>query len=169
MHFQKALNAGTEKTGTLYNLLASCEMQLGDYQSALNHYNLGLQSEGNSAELTQEMEFNQIAAYEKLYDWESAKAKIEEYIAKYPDDEAAKKEAEFFADKIKIRGSGDYSLPSIFSIKFFLGQMRGQRCHLPGILPPKVLRIYGSAGSFRHRRKNRFLKFQSFVRAESVQ
>lgn len=93
--FQKALNAGTEKTGTLYNLLASCEMQLGDYQSALNHYNLGLQSEGNSAELTQEMEFNQIAAYEKLYDWESAKAKIEEYIAKYPDDEAAKKEAEF--------------------------------------------------------------------------
>ena len=71
------------------------EMQLGDYQSALNHYNLGLQSEGNSAELTQEMEFNQIAAYEKLYDWESAKAKIEEYIAKYPDDEAAKKEAEF--------------------------------------------------------------------------
>ena len=54
--FQKALDAGTEKTGTLYNLLASCEMQLGDYQSALNHYNLGLQSEGNSAELTQEME-----------------------------------------------------------------------------------------------------------------
>lgn len=93
--FQKALDAGTEKTGTLYNLLASCEMQLGDYQSALNHYNLGLQSEGNSAELTQEMEFNQIAAYEKLYEWESAKAKIEEYIAKYPDDEAAKKEAEF--------------------------------------------------------------------------
>ena len=112
--FQKALDAGTEKTGTLYNLLASCEMQLGDYQSALNHYNLGLQSEGNSAELTQEMEFNQIAAYEKLYEWESAKAKIEEYIAKYPDDEAAKKEAEIFADKIKIRGSGDYSLPSIF-------------------------------------------------------
>ena len=43
--FQKALDAGTEKTGTLYNLLASCEMQTGDYQSALNHYNLGLQSE----------------------------------------------------------------------------------------------------------------------------
>lgn len=93
--FQKALDAGAEKTGTLYNLLASCEMQIGDYQSALNHYNLGLQLEGNSAELTQEMEFNQIAAYEKLYDWESAKAKVEEYIAKYPDDEAAKKEAEF--------------------------------------------------------------------------
>ena len=93
MHFRKHWMQGQKRRG--HNLLASCEMQLGDYQSALNHYNLGLQSEGNSAELTQEMEFNQIAAYEKLYEWESAKAKIEEYIAKYPDDEAAKKEAEF--------------------------------------------------------------------------
>lgn len=93
--FQKALDAGAEKTGTLYNLVASCEMQTGDYQSALNHYNLGLQAEGNSPELIQEMEFNQIAAYEKMYDWESAKAKAEAYIVKYPDDEVAKKEAEF--------------------------------------------------------------------------
>ena len=64
------------------------------------------------------MEFNQIAAYEKLYDWESAKAKIEEYIAKYPDDEAAKKEAEFCGqDKNKRQWR---LLPAFyFSIKFF--------------------------------------------------
>ena len=117
--FQKALDAGAEKTGTLYNLLASCEMQIGDYQSALDHYNLGLQLEGNSAELTQEMEFNQIAAYEKLYDWESAKAKVEEYIAKYPDDEAAKKRSRISADKIEKQRQWRLLPAFYFSIKFF--------------------------------------------------
>ena len=36
-----------------------------------------------------------IVAYEQMKDWESAKAKLKEYLAEYPDDEAAKKELEF--------------------------------------------------------------------------
>ena len=41
------------------------------------------------------MRFNIIAAYEKLEDWENAKAKLAEYTEEYPDDEQAAKEAEF--------------------------------------------------------------------------
>ena len=33
--------------------------------------------------------------YEKMEDWESAEVKLEEYLESYPNDKAAKKEAEF--------------------------------------------------------------------------
>lgn len=36
-----------------------------------------------------------IVACEGMEDWEQAKEKLEEYIAKYPEDEEAEKEAEF--------------------------------------------------------------------------
>ena len=36
-----------------------------------------------------------IAAFEQSGDWESARAKLKEYIAEYPDDEKAQKEAAF--------------------------------------------------------------------------
>ena len=63
--------------------------------SALNYFNLGIDIEGNSEELNQEMRFNVIAAYEQSGDWESAKVKLTEYLEDYPDDEAAQKEMEF--------------------------------------------------------------------------
>ena len=39
--------------------------------------------------------YNIIVAYEKMEDWESAEVKLEEYLESYPNDKAAKKEAEF--------------------------------------------------------------------------
>ena len=41
------------------------------------------------------MQFNVIVAYEQMEDWESAEVKLEDYLASYPNDKAAKKEAEF--------------------------------------------------------------------------
>ena len=41
------------------------------------------------------MRLNEIAAYEKSGDMESAKSKLKSYIQDYPDDEKAAKEAEF--------------------------------------------------------------------------
>ena len=43
----------------------------------------------------QEMLYNEVMAYEGLRDWDGAKVKMEAYVAKYPDDADAKKEAEF--------------------------------------------------------------------------
>lgn len=97
--FQSALENGASKTGTLYNLIGSCEMNLGNPQAALNYYRLGLEQEDISGELKREMEYNIIAAYEQSGDWESAKVKLEHYISSYPDDENAKKELEFLGTR----------------------------------------------------------------------
>ena len=48
-----------------------------------------------SDDMKQEIQFNVIVCYEKLEDWDSAKAKLEDYVTAYPDDEKAAKEAEF--------------------------------------------------------------------------
>lgn len=93
--FKKALDNGAEKTGTIYNLLGSCEMQLENPQGALSYYRLALTAEGSGKKLLKEVKFNMIAAYEKSEDWDSARAKLKEYIKEYPDDEKAAKEAEF--------------------------------------------------------------------------
>ena len=58
---------------------------------------LSVQADGGEEDdsLIREMEYNEIICYEQQSDWENAKAKITEYISKYPDDEAAQREAEF--------------------------------------------------------------------------
>ena len=91
----KALDHDAEKTGTIYNLIGSCDLKLEKGKEALNYFNLGLKQEDISKKLKKEMEFNVIVAYEQMEDWESAEVKLEDYLASYPNDKAAKKEAEF--------------------------------------------------------------------------
>lgn len=93
--FKEAIDQGAERTGTIFNFIGMCNMKLEEWQEAINYFNLGLSVEGNSKQLVQEMEFNEISVYERMGDWENAKAKIKDYIVKYPDDEKAAKEAEF--------------------------------------------------------------------------
>ncbi|WP_286151993.1 tetratricopeptide repeat protein [Sporofaciens musculi] len=95
--FQKALDADTESpfTGIIYNFLGSCELKLGNPESAQNYFQLGIGLKGNSAKLDQEMKYNQIVAFEQLGDWESAKARLAEYVAEYPEDANALKEQQF--------------------------------------------------------------------------
>ena len=92
---KQALKEGTEKTGTIYNLLGACELELGNYEEALSCYEKGLEAEGNSKALKQEMEYNAIVACEGMEDWEQAKERLAKYTDIYPKDEEAKKEAEF--------------------------------------------------------------------------
>lgn len=93
--FEQALKEGAKQTGTLYNFLGSCELRAGDADKAREYFEKGLEDENNSDELVQEMRFNQIAACEKTGDIETAKSLIKEYVADYPEDEKAAKEAEF--------------------------------------------------------------------------
>ena len=94
--FREALDHKAEETATLYNFLGTCELKLGNYKMALNYYRLGMELEDCTGEMLQEMRFNEIAALEKIGDWENAKFKLEQYTADYPEDEKAAKEAEFF-------------------------------------------------------------------------
>lgn len=104
--FQKALDNGGEAAPTTYNLMGICSMHLEDYDGALQAFGQGIAAassytepeEGEevpNAEVLQEMKYNEIVCYEKKLDWASAKAKIEEYIAQYPDDSEAQREAAF--------------------------------------------------------------------------
>ena len=93
--FQQALDLGVQPTATLYNFLGNCELALQNPVAALNHYRMGIALEDADGELMREMKFNEIAAYEGIGDWESAKVKLSEYMEDYPDDERAVKEAEF--------------------------------------------------------------------------
>lgn len=93
--FVSALECETEETATIYHLLGSCELQLGNPRGALAYFDLGLACEDCSEQAKQEMMFNKIAAYEECGEWEEARALLEKYAEAYPDDERAEKEAEF--------------------------------------------------------------------------
>lgn len=93
--FEQAIQNGTKESASLYHLLGTCCLELELYEEALNYYEKGTAMKDASGEVLREMQFNTIGLYEKLGDWEGAKAKVQEYISQYPEDEAALKEAEF--------------------------------------------------------------------------
>lgn len=98
--FRKAIDQGADPTVQIYNLMGVCAMQGEDYSSALEYINSALaladtDEKEADANMIREMEYNQVVCYEKAGDWENARAKAEEYLGKYPDDEQMKKEAEF--------------------------------------------------------------------------
>ena len=66
-----------------------------DYNKALDIYKKALTKENISKELKQEVQFNLIAVYEKLVDWEAAKKQVELYVKEYPEDTRVNKEADF--------------------------------------------------------------------------
>ncbi len=92
---ERALENGVEGTANLYQTLGDSCMQLEKYEEALSSYWKGMACDGLTEEQLQDMLYNEVMAYEGLKDWDGAKVKMEAYVAKYPDDENAKKEAEF--------------------------------------------------------------------------
>jgi tetratricopeptide (TPR) repeat protein len=93
--FTEALEQGVAETGTLNNMLGNCDLKLGNLSEALSSYNHALEDENNSAELTQEIQYNIIVVYEQMDDLKSAKVKLQDYVEAYPDDAEAQKELEF--------------------------------------------------------------------------
>ena len=50
----------------------------------------------DSAEMIQEMRYNEVVCYEKLADWENAKQKASEYLIEYPEDRRWKEKPSFW-------------------------------------------------------------------------
>ena len=78
---------------SLYNQLGLCKLKGGDYEAALAAFQAGLEVEGNTA--TQSLMFNELVAYEHLGQYDKAKLAMDQYLALYPDDEKAQREAVF--------------------------------------------------------------------------
>ena len=82
-----------ETNGEVYNQLGLCKLNQGEYETALNCFQKGIAT--GDGEVMQELLFNEASAYEYVSDFSTAKTKFSEYLAKYPNDEAAKREYEF--------------------------------------------------------------------------
>ncbi len=79
------------------NGLAMCAIQQENYDEALSYISEGLALEDSQAK--QELYFNEIVAYEKKLDFDTAKEKARLYVERYPSDEAGKKEWKFLSTR----------------------------------------------------------------------
>lgn len=77
----------------VYNQLGVCRWKLEDYEGALAAFSFGLKLE--DPEWTKELLYNEAVTYEYMLDFETAREKMEEYVSKYPKDEAAAHELLF--------------------------------------------------------------------------
>lgn len=88
---------GQENPARGYNGLALCDISEAQYDSALEHIQKGLTTA--STEEAMELLYNEVVVYEKKLDFETANAKIKEYLERYPDDETARREALFLENR----------------------------------------------------------------------
>ena len=88
-----------------FNGLALCDIEDGDYDSALSNISSALTfAEG---EELKSLLFNEMTVYEKKLDFATAKQKAEEYLELYPDDKTMKKELAFL--KTRVTGQNENS------------------------------------------------------------
>ena len=76
-------------------MLGVSYLQLDEYEKALENYKKALEMEDCTAEMRQEILFNEIAIYQLQSDWDALKEKVPAYVAAYPDDDRMDKTAEF--------------------------------------------------------------------------
>lgn len=86
-----------EGDARIYNQQGLCYMKQGDYALALEAFQNALEIPDNG--MTQALRFNEIAAYEFLGEFETAKERITEYLEIYPNDEAALREYGFLSTR----------------------------------------------------------------------
>ena len=97
--FQSALNHEEEETATICSLMGACYMELEEYEKVLDVYGKALSKEDITEELKQEIQFNLIAVYERMGNWEAAKSQVQKYKLAYPNDTRVDKEAEFLESR----------------------------------------------------------------------
>ena len=85
------------ESALIYNQLALCHMQLGDYDAALEALKSGLALGDNA--LRQTLSFNQIVVYEKQGNFKQAAQLMNSYVKDYPDDDVAGREHEFLRSR----------------------------------------------------------------------
>ena len=93
--FECAVEHEAERTATLYSMMGACYMETGAYEKALDVYTKALTLKDIRADLKQEIQYNLIAVYESMSDWDAAKEQMRAYREAYPDDNRVEKEADF--------------------------------------------------------------------------
>ena len=81
-----------------FNGLALCDIEDGDYDSALSNITSGIHVADDKD--LQSLLFNEIAVYEKKLDFQTALQKSKEYLELYPGDKTVKKELAFLNTRV---------------------------------------------------------------------
>lgn len=89
--------SSVDDAGSVYNTIGLCRMEEGKYDEAISNFALGIAV--NEGETVQELMFNEAVAYEYKGDFKTAKQKMKNYIAKYPNDNKAAREYEFLKSR----------------------------------------------------------------------
>lgn len=90
-----ALENEGEETIAVYAMLGASYIEMGEYDKALDSYESALAKDNITDSQKQEIQYNLIAVYEYMGNWEAAKTQMENYVKAYPDDTRVEKEAEF--------------------------------------------------------------------------
>ncbi len=85
------------ETPQVYNVMALVYLAQDQYDAALEQINKGLALGMEDGK--QDLLFNEIVAYEKKLDFQTAKAKAETYVSLYPSDKQGQKEYEFLSTR----------------------------------------------------------------------
>lgn len=94
--YQSYLNE-TSRPALAYNGLALCDLAEKNYDAALANIGKGLAE--NDPEVRESLLFNEIAAYEYKLDFQTAKAKMQSFLAEYPDNKEAERENIFLQSR----------------------------------------------------------------------
>lgn len=84
-------------SASMYNELGLIYLDQKDYQNALDSFENGRAL--NDPSFNQSLMFNEAVSYEYLLDFEKAAALMQEYLEKYPTDEAAQREYTFLSTR----------------------------------------------------------------------
>ena len=86
-----------ETTARIYNRLGILYMDNGNFEAALEAFSKAMQIPDNN--MMQTLKFNEIVAYERSGDFETAEVLMNDYLNTYPDDEIARKEYIFLSTR----------------------------------------------------------------------
>lgn len=97
-YYEKYINSGKVSSPDVYNQAAVCLMKAADYDKAVKYLELGLKL--NASGLKQVLMKNEIIAYENLSNFDKAKRKLKNYLASFPEDKDAVREAQFIETRV---------------------------------------------------------------------
>ena len=103
MYYNAYLESGNIESSALYNQMAVCSMETGDYNRALSYIQQGLLV--STPEQAKTLRHNEVAVYEKQGDFTAAYEKAGEFLEDYPEDERMFREYEFLSTRINDEGA----------------------------------------------------------------
>ncbi len=92
-YYDKLIDTEKVSVSNVYNQAAVCLMKTGDYKKAAKYLEKGILFQDSGT--LQVLKKNEIIVYELLGEFKTAEEKMGEYLAKYPQDKDALREAEF--------------------------------------------------------------------------